>query len=314
MKKSTLIYNPVAGRHPVRRERQVRQATQALTRAGLEVELAPTAKPGDGENLARQAARQGAELVVVCGGDGTINEVINGLALSRTPLAILPGGTANILAKELGLPHHPARAAACLPRWSPRRIALGMATWSAPAASADAAGAAGGEAVHRRYYASVAGIGFDAHIVYKLSWGLKMSLGVAGYILEAIRQVFAYPFPVFSCQINDRELRPTFAVVHRTRLYAGWLHMAPTASLFEPRLTVCAFPSRSWLRYVLYSGAVLARQHLRLKDVTLAQGSKVACSAVDRDSTIRFELDGELVGTLPATFEVIPDALTILVP
>jgi diacylglycerol kinase (ATP) len=314
LKKSTLIYNPVAGRHPARREKQVRQAVQTLARAGFEVDLAPTAKPGDAEQLARAAALRGLDLVTVCGGDGTINEVINGLAPSSTPLAILPGGTANILAKELGLPHNPVRAAACLPCWLPHRIALGMASWSLTEPADDPAKKISTKKVRQRYYISVAGVGFDAHIVYKLSWGLKVSWGVAGYILEAFRQAFAYPFPAFSCQVDGRELRSTFAVVHRTRLYAGWLHLAPTAGLFEPRLTVCAFPSRRWTRYLLYATTVLARQHLRLKDVELVQGNKVTCSAVEARTTIRFELDGELVGTLPVTFEVVPDALTILAP
>ena len=314
MKKSTLIYNPVAGRDFARREKQIRRAAEALGRAGFEVELAPTTRPGDGEKLARLATRQGIDLIVVCGGDGTINEVINGLVPSRIPLAILPGGTANILAKELELPHNPVRAAESLPGWAPRRIALGRATWCVPDVAQEESGETNVERVRQRYYASVAGIGFDAHIVYKLSWRLKMSWGVAGYILEAFRQVFAYPFPAFSCRIDERESCCTFAVVHRTRLYAGWLHMAPTAGLFEPRLTVCAFPSHSRMRYVLYASAVLARQHLRLGDVSLLQGTKVTCSSFDAGSTIRFELDGELVGTLPATFEVVPDALTILVP
>jgi diacylglycerol kinase family enzyme len=337
LKTSTLIYNPIAGRHPARRERQIQQVADVLRRAGMEVQLAPTSRPGEAEELARAAAGQGVDLVLVCGGDGTINEVINGLAPSRIPLGILPGGTANILGKELRLPHDPVRAAAELPRWSPRRIGLGQATWQ-PRVPSQAKGTSsnqqvlgrpaaqspvrvGGRFEHpglraagRRYFVSVAGIGFDAHIVYKLSSELKMSWGVAGYVLEAFRQVVRYPFPAFTCQMDGRECRATFAVVHRTRLYAGWLHLAPSADLFEPRFAVCYFQSGRWPRYLVYAGVVLMRQHLRLSDVELVEARKVSCAAVEPGITIHFELDGELVGTLPATLEIVPDALTLLVP
>jgi diacylglycerol kinase family enzyme len=279
-------------------------------------------------------------LVLVCGGDGTINEVINGLVPSRIPLGILPGGTANILGKELRLPHDPVRAAAELPRWSPRRVALGQATWQ-PRAPSQARGASAGQqvpgrsAAHslvqqsgtegpsehpglqapgRRYFVSVAGIGFDARVVYKLSSQLKMSCGVAGYVLEAFRQVVRYPFPAFTCQMDGLESRATFAVVHRTRIYAGWLHLAPSGGLFKPRFAVCYFKSGRWTRYLVYAAAVMLRQHLRLRDVELVEARKVSCAAVEPGVTIHFELDGELAGTLPATLEIIPDALTLLVP
>ncbi len=264
------------------------------------------------QDLAQAAARRGFDLVLVCGGDGTINEVINGLAPSPIPLGILPGGTANILAKELRLPHNPVNAARQLLGWSPRRIALGRARWVG-AQSPPENGHRSAEACFR-YYASVAGIGFDAHIVYKLSSKLKGDFGVAGYVLEALRQLVRYSFPKFSWRLDGHEYQGTFAVVHRTRLYAGWLHMAPTADLFSPRFAVCSFPSRSRLRYLVYALAVLARQHLRLSDVTLHEGTPVDCSPGDSSTPVRFELDGELVGTLPVTFEIVPDALTVLMP
>jgi diacylglycerol kinase (ATP) len=170
------------------------------------------------------------------------------------------------------------------------------------------------ECPSRRYFVSVAGIGFDAHIVYRLSFPLKMDWGVAGYIFEAFRQVLHYPFPIFSCRTNGVERSATFAVVHRTRLYAGWLHLAPAANLFEPRFVVCLFKTQHRLRYLLYAAAVLARQHSRFADVETVHACEITMTASDPAMTIRFELDGELVGALPATFEVVPDALTLLTP
>jgi YegS/Rv2252/BmrU family lipid kinase len=312
LKKGILIYNPVAGRRPAGREREVRQAADVLRQTGLEIELAPTARPDMAHELAQAAVANGADVVLACGGDGTINEVINGLAPSHVPLGILPGGTANILARELRLPLNPVRAAHQLRNWTPRRIALGRAHWGGEQAPPPSSGLA--PRACSRHYISVAGIGYDAEIVYKLSWWLKTNFGVAGYVMEAFRQLVRYPFPRFSCRLNNLERQGTFAVIHRTRLYAGWLHLAPTAGLFQPRFAVCSFPSRSRLRYLVYALAVLARQHLRLKGVSLDQCTEVACTPVDAATTIRFELDGELGGTIPATFEIVPDALTLLVP
>jgi len=313
LKKGTLIYNPIAGRRPAGRAREVRKAAAALRAAGLEVELAATARPGMAGELAQRAAATGAEVVLVCGGDGTINEVINGLVSSRVPLGILPAGTANILARELGLPLHPVRAAAQFSRWSLRRIPLGKATWCQEGNSAGGAPAQKQQAI--RYFMSVAGIGYDAHVVYKLSMAMKLSWGVAGYIMEALRQVFRYPFPSFSYRADDGPERfATFAAAQRARNYGGWLHLTPEARYFDDRFTLCLFESPHRARYFLYAALVLARRHFLLRDVLHLEARKLSCAAQRTGETVRFELDGELAGTLPATFEIVPDALTLLVP
>jgi diacylglycerol kinase (ATP) len=304
LKNATLIYNPVAGRHPVRRERQIHAIAEQLRRAGIEVKLAATAAPNHARQLARTAVDEGAELVLVCGGDGTVNEVVNGLVPGGATLGILPGGTANIIGKELRLPHHPIRGARALPNWRPRRIALGRATWLDAATRQPT----------QRLFISVAGVGFDAYIVHRLSWSLKMSWGVISYGLEAVRQALRYPFPRFRFASDGQERRATFAVIHRTGHYAGWLPLAPTAGLFKPGFTACLFTSTSRARYFLYAAAVVLRQHLRLRDVELLDCSKVDCAGEEPARPIYFELDGELAGQLPATFEIVPNALTILVP
>ncbi len=312
MKSVKLIYNPVAGRHPRRREKQIREAARVLEAAGMTVKLSPTSGPGEATSLAK-AASGSCDLILVCGGDGTVNEVINGLVPGITPLGILPGGTANIIAKELRLPHHPVRAARELARWRPRRIAVGLATWRQPVET-PAAAEPTPATLQRRYFLSVAGIGFDAYIVHRLSTAFKLSLGVPAYILEALRQVWRYSFPVFCCQSDSRRLEGSFAVAQRSSHYAGWLPLAPKASLFSGTLSLCVFRSRSRLRYFLYAASVLARQHLRLKDVELIEEHAFDCAGMDPSKAIYFELDGELAGRLPARFEVVPDALTLLVP
>lgn len=306
MKTATLIYNPFAGGKSQRREREILAAREILRASGLDVRATATAAPGAAKQLAEAAVRDGAELVLVCGGDGTVNEVVNGVAPARVPVGILPGGTANIIAKELNLPHHPVRAARSLPRWQPRRIPLGRAAWTAESPS--------GPQRLERWFLSLAGIGFDAYIIQRLSWSFKINWGVAAYVVEAIRQAMRYGYPPFRLRFDSEERAPTFAVLHRAGHYAGWLPLAPRTNIFESKFAVCMFNSRRRARYFLYAAAILARQHLRLRDVESLDATRVSAELIDAGTTVRFELDGELVGALPATFEVVPDALTLLAP
>jgi diacylglycerol kinase (ATP) len=299
---ATLIYNPAAGRNPARREAQVQAAAAILWRGGIETALVKTAGHGSAKALAREAVSRPGKAVIVCGGDGTINEAINGMAGSATPLGILPGGTANTLARELGIPHNPVAAAEQLSRWQPRRIPLGRAQWRAEGRQ------------EQRYFLSLAGVGFDAQVVRELSLDYKARLGVMAYVGEAIEQIWRYQFPKFACHADGREYAATFAVAQRTSLYGGWFHLAPRADFFKPVLTTCLFQSAARRRYLVYAVAVLLRRHSKLKDVTLVESSSLTCRPATPGSVIYFELDGELAGQLPVVFDVVPEALTLLSP
>jgi diacylglycerol kinase (ATP) len=284
----------------------MRQVVAALEASGIEAKLAPTSAPGSARDLARAAVREGSEIVFACGGDGTINEVINGMIPGEAALGIFPGGTANIIARELRLPLDSLQAARACARWRPRRIALGRATWTRDAQNPPS--------LARRYFLSVAGVGLDAYIVHKLSRDLAGKFGVFAYAWEAVRQVLRYPFPGFACRAGENEIRATFAIVQRTERYAGWLRMAPGASVFKDRFTLCAFQSKNRRRYFYYSLALIFRRHTELRDVESVETCEVKCSPEDSAAPVFFELDGELVGQAPVTFELVPDALTLLVP
>ncbi len=305
MKKATLIYNPVAGRNPRKRERQVCEAREALRMGGIDAKLVRTEGPGSATTLARLSAADDDTLVIACGGDGTINEVVNGVSPGKVMLGILPGGTANIIAKELKLPHNPVEAARQLPFWKPRRIGLGYATGRAISSGGTA------EAV-RRYFLSVAGIGYDAYVIHRLTFEFKMSLGVAAYVLEGVKQVMRYSFPVLTCRTGGREIQATFAVVQRTSRYAGWFRTAPLQSITKPHFGISLYKSRRRLRYFLYGAAAITRQILR--DIERLESRKADFSAGACKEDVYFELDGELAGALPATFEMAPDALSLLMP
>jgi diacylglycerol kinase (ATP) len=279
----------------------MRQAAAALEAAGIAAALCPTSAPGAARELARQAVAQGAGIVLACGGDGTLNEVINGLLPGQATLGILPGGTANIFARELGIPLHSVAAARALSGWKPRRIALGRATWT------DAS-------ENSRYFLSLAGVGFDAYVVHSISRGAARRAGVLAYGWEALRQAVRYRFPQISLRSEAGESTATFAVAHRTERYAGWLHLAPGASVFRDDFTVSLFKSPRRSRYLLYALAVLARRHPRLKDVELIHARRLDCAAVDPSLPVYFELDGELAGRLPVRLEIVPNALSVLLP
>lgn len=306
LKNAVLIHNPVAGGRIRRRERRLGEAARVLEKAGWSILWRATSEPGSGQELARQAVAQGADVVLTCGGDGTINEVVNGLAPGMVPLAILPGGTANVFARELGMPLQVLRAAQALLGASPRRIALGRATWSQGEA------ALGGASEHR-FFLSLAGVGFDAYVIHKLSRKFAMTFGVSAYGWEALRQVLRYRFPEIICRLGGKEIRATFAAVQRTQRYAGWLRLAPDADVFSDRLSLCSFKSSSRARYFLYAAAVVAGRHVRLPDVELAEVRSVECLAPSGEP-VYFELDGELVGKLPVRFDIVTNALTLLVP
>src|SRR6202161_2397198 len=127
IKDALLIYNPTSGRRRHRRFVEVERAAHILKEQGIATELAPTTARASATKLSRQAVEERRGMVIACGGDGTINEIVNGLAMSHVPMALLPAGTANILAKELGVPWDIPHAAALIPTGEVRRIALGLA-------------------------------------------------------------------------------------------------------------------------------------------------------------------------------------------
>src|SRR3974390_1097557 len=164
--------------------RQLDEARQIFNDTGIETELQLTSAAGEATHMARQAVSDSRDLVIVCGGDGTVNEVANGLACSQVPLAVLPAGTANVLAKELSLPWNLPRAAKRIARAPYRRIALGLAI---PEKSS-------GEP---RYFLSVAGAGADGALVSAVRPEIKLKAGILAYWQEGLHQLTKYDFPLF---------------------------------------------------------------------------------------------------------------------
>ena len=211
LQNALLIHNPNAGHGGAKRRRMLDEARRIFAAGGIEAELAETKGPGDATEIAQRATVERRDLVVACGGDGTLNEVVNGLAGPsnghRVSLALLPAGTANIFAKELRLPWDILGAARKLVRGSVVDIALGLAT---PV----------NEPAKRKYFLSVAGAGPDGMIVYSIDLELKARLGILAYWWQGAREVFRYKFPHF--RVSHRRPGCRFVAGHRGTHQALW--------------------------------------------------------------------------------------------
>ena len=299
-----LIHNPNAGNGGDGRRRLLDQARQILASGGIEAELAETTGPGHATEIAEQAVRDHRQLVIACGGDGTLNEVVNGLANysngHRVPLALLPGGTANILAKELDLPWDIPRAARRLIHGEVREIALGLAT------PAEQPG-------RKRYFLSVAGGGPDGMIVYSVDLGLKARVGILAYWWQGAREVLRYTFPRFRVRTGDRELEATLVVVGRTKNYGGPFKITDQADLFEDRFEVMALTTQSGLRYLSYLPTLWMGNLRREEGVHFWKAESLVCEPL-YSSPVYAQVDGEPLARLPIEFSIVPRALKLLVP
>lgn len=293
-----LIYNPLSGRSRWRRQRDLAEATAWLEAAGMRITTLATPRPGSTTDLAREQVECGRDLIIVCGGDGTINEVVGGMAGSNVPLAILPAGTANVLAKELGLPREIGRATRYILEGEIRRIALGRVR----------------RPDGQRYFVCLGGVGPDGQIVHWLDVRAKLSLGLLSYWLEGLWQLFAYDFPWFEVEANGERWRAVFAVVSRTRHYGGPIQITRRANLFSEEFELAVFTRRQRIRFLLYLVANWLRLLERFEEVRFIKTRHVRCLPAEVGKRIFVEVDGEEAGTLPCEFEVIPDALSLLVP
>jgi diacylglycerol kinase (ATP) len=243
--------------------------------------------------LARQAAEQGADLVLALGGDGTINEVANGLAYSEVALGVLPAGTANVLAMELGLGSNLDRATERLARSSPRRIALGRLT------SADGAS---------RYFLCMAGAGLDAKIVHQTNSALKDRAGKLAYWAAGLAQ-FPHRLELLDVRVQDQTYRCGFFLASRVRNYGGDMEIARSASLRRADFEIVLFEGSNPLRYARYMLGVFLGMAQKMSGVRT-----IAAQCAEILSATHLQIDGEYAGSQTARLEIATDALTLLMP
>jgi diacylglycerol kinase (ATP) len=308
LKNALLIYNPTSGGRRHRRFQEIEEAVRILKEAGITVELAPTSEGGHAEEIARLAVEQHREMVIACGGDGTINEIINGLAGSQVPMALLPAGTANILAKELGIPWDIPRAARLIPEGVIRRIALGMATFAGGNGNGGGALPANG-----RYFLSVGGAGPDGAIVNGVDGALKKKVGVAAYWLEGMKQLFSYDFPEMRVRSNGTDHLASIIVVGRTANYGGPFKITTNATLFDDSFEFLTNSTRSRLQYLACLPALWLGKIRGMNGIKMWKASEVLCESAGANPVFA-QVDGEPIGPLPLRFRIVPDALSLLTP
>ena len=277
--------------------RLVGRVLKALSRAGHQVTVKPTPGPAAATGLARESIAAGADLIAVLGGDGTINEVAEGMIGSQVPLGILPGGTANVLACELGLTGKPENVAGRLTGLQPRHISVGRVHCAA---------------ANPRHFLAMAGVGLDAHIVYGLSADAKKRWGKLAYWAGGFSQL-GRTLEEFDVEIDGRTYRSSFALMTKVRNYGGDLEIARRVNILDEQFEVVLFAGSSPSRYLKYLTGIAANRLEGMSGVTILRARK-ACLRAEAGVQVHVQIDGEYAGQLPAQVEIVRDALTLLIP
>lgn len=284
MSKILIILNPAA-----RSTRAAGESDRVGALAG-DADLAFTTGPGSARALAAGAVAQGYDTVVAAGGDGTVNEIVNGLAGSDLALGVLPVGTMNVFAAELGLPTNLTHAWEVIRRGHTRAIDLAKA--------------------NEQYFVQLAGVGLDAQVVKETSWAMKRNLGPLSYVVSAA-QVAARKPPRLVVQCDCQTIEGCFVLIGNGRYYGGPVTLFQEARVDDGLLDALVFQKMSYLDIIRYLGNILMGSHTDLPDVIYCQARKIE---VTSDEAVPVEVDGELAMELPVTFEISSKKLRVLVP
>jgi len=296
MKKAPLIVNPTAGQGgPVHRRDALERFCRLMKDRGVEVEIRATTTPGDASRLAAEAAREGFPEVIVSGGDGTINEALQGLVGTGVRLAVWPRGTANVLGRELRLPRKLEALADVIAAGKVQRTYVGRATLESSGT--------------QRYFLLMAGIGLDAAIVDRVQPELKKRFGKAAFWYSGLQSLARWQPRSFKLEIDGKHYSATFAALGKTPRYGGNLVITPRARLDRPEFEIClihATQRRSYLK--LLPHVMLGGLREGTKDVSFLSATNARVSG----EGVLAQVDGELVGALPISFNVTEHVLDIV--
>jgi len=286
MSSTLIILNPAAdSERALRKQARV----QSLARDCV---VCATTYTGEAEAMARRGVAEGFEKIVAAGGDGTINEVVNGLAGSETTLGLLPIGTMNVFATELGLPVHDLELC-----WE---IVRGNSTRAVDLPKAN-----------QKFFVQLAGVGLDAQVVKETSGQLKRNFGPLSYVISAV-QIAARKPPRLFIRSEDASIdEGSFVLVGNGRLYGGPFPFFKHASLDDGLLDVIVFKRLGYLEIIKYLQDVIFSSEIRVPEIEYFQTRQLR---VESDQSVPVELDGELVGNCPVEFSLRNRSLRVLVP
>jgi diacylglycerol kinase (ATP) len=290
-----VIFNPAA------RGEKARRFRHQLDAVGPQCALKATAAPDDARRLAAEAVADGFELIVAAGGDGTVNEVVNGLGdapdgFARARLGVLPLGTVNVFARELKIPLHIGRAWETLRQGRETRIDLPRVEFSANGAR------------QKKYFVQLAGAGMDARAIELADWSLKKRTGPLAYVIAGLKAV-CEPQPQITARADGQILTGELVLVGNGRFYGGPFGIFPQADLRNGSLEVCVFPRVKWLTLLRCAPGLLLWRKL---PENLVRRFRADSFELAGGTTTAFELDGEWIGRLPAAFSVERERLRVV--
>lgn len=285
-----LIANPVAKRFS---EKRIKKAIDLLSANGIDVDLRMTSFKGEAETLARNLSGYGYSVIIAAGGDGTFNEVINGLALKGVPLAILPMGTTNVLAKELEIEEDTQGAIMRIINGREHTLSLGLINLQSPPLS--------------RYFCLMAGIGFDGEAVWGCNDRLKRPLGKGAYILSGLKTLLRFCPEPLTFSFDSRSIIGYSAIIGKASKYGGNFKITPDASLFNKELYIYLMHSKRRLDILRYILSILLGRHIGLKDTSYLKAIEISI-----EGRAKVQIDGDYIGQTPATVRVVPDAIPIV--
>ena len=292
-----VIFNPVA------KGDKARAFRKSLDTIASQCALKATAAPGDARRLAAAAIEEGFEIIVAAGGDGTLNEVLNGFGdvpngFSRAALAVLPLGTVNVFARELKIPLRPEPAWKALCNGREIRADLPWIEYTANGRT------------ERHYFAQMAGAGLDARAIELVSWPLKKRIGPLAYVAAGLKAL-SEKAPRITAVNGENNLTGELVLIGNGERYGGNYRVFRGANLQDGKLTVCVFPKVGWGTLARCGFPLLARGELPEATVRRFRTDSLTLTA---ESPAAFEVDGELIGHLPAKFSVAPGGLRLRVP
>ena len=276
-----------------------------------------TEKQGQGVQLAAEAARKGTKLIIACGGDGTISEVGNGILLSGkdSELGILPSGTGGDFRKSLDIPARARDAAEILRTGRTRKIDVGRVTYMTDSGEQET-----------RYFLGVASFGMSADVIERVkeggpdwlpSKGPKWLTGRVSFGVAMLRSAMQTPATKVIVQLDDEvehHLTVANLCIANARYFGGGMKIAPDAKLNDGKFDVVSVGDLGALKIVTSAPRLYLGSHLGMNDVGHALAAKVVARATKEDEAVMIEVDGELPGRLPATFQIFPGALRVRCP
>ena len=282
-----ILANPQAGRA---RGRHLAAVVSGLENFGCAVVTRWTSSSEDAERMAREAETR-FDIIAAAGGDGTVNDIANGLHGSGRPLAVIPIGTANVLAREIGLPREPQAQATLIASGQPRPVWPGI--------------------IGRRLFMIMAGCGFDAEVVAGVSPGLKQRIGRFAFLWSILVCLGRYRRCELKIEIDGVEHRAASAIVARARHYAGRFVLVPASRLGDPTLAVVLFRRAGRLAAIRYLAALGFGYLHRLPDVAILDANAVSLAASEPG---RVHVDGEIGAWLPVTIAVAATPILLVQP